>query len=123
MKRLVVVHPSGGFKQYMEEAEQVLLDMPPVALGKYMYETRGCQQCHSLDGSPRTGPSWKGIFGEQHPLASGGAAAVDENYIRESILEPGAKVRAGFSPVMPTFKGQLKDEQIDGLITFIKCLK
>jgi cytochrome c oxidase subunit 2 len=48
---------------------------------------------------------------------------VDENYIRESMLDPTAKVRAGFNPVMPTFKGQLKDEQIDGLITYIKCLK
>lgn len=122
MKRLVVVHPPGGFKQYLEEAEQVLLDMPPVALGKYLYETRGCQQCHSVDGTAKTGPSWKGIFGESH-ATSAGNVPVDENYIRESILEPNAKVRSGFNAVMPTFKGQLKDEQIDGLITYIKCLK
>jgi cytochrome c oxidase subunit II len=48
---------------------------------------------------------------------------VDENYIRESILDPNAKVRAGYSAIMPTFRGQLKDEQIDGIITYIKCLK
>jgi cytochrome c oxidase subunit 2 len=123
MKKLAVVHPPGGFKQYLEEAEQVLLDMPPVALGKYLYETRGCAQCHTLDGTPKTGPSWKGIFGQQHTITGAGAVTVDENYVRESILEPNAKVRAGFGAVMPTFKGQLKDEQIDGLITFIKCLK
>jgi cytochrome c oxidase subunit 2 len=122
MKRLVVVHEAGGFKKYLEEAEQVLLDMPPVALGKYLYETRGCQQCHSVDGTAKTGPSWKGIFGESH-ATSAGNVAVDENYIRESILNPNAKVRSGFNAVMPTFKGQLKDEQIDGLITYIKCLK
>jgi cytochrome c oxidase subunit II len=122
MKRLVVVHPSGGFKQYLEEAEQVLLDMPPVKLGKYLYETRGCAQCHSLDGSAKTGPTWKGVWGQSHPT-SAGPVTVDENYVRESILEPNAKVRTGFNAVMPTFKGQLKDEQIDGLITFIKCLK
>jgi cytochrome c oxidase subunit II len=123
MKRLVVVHPSGGFQQYLSEAEQVLLDMPPVKLGKYLYETRGCNQCHTLDGSTKVGPSWKGIFGQQHQIAGGAPATVDENYIRESILDPNAKVRAGFNAVMPTFKGQLKDEQVDGLVTFIKCLK
>ena len=123
MKRFAVVHEPGGFQKYLEEAEQVLLDMPPVALGKYLYENRGCNQCHSIDGSTKTGPSWKGIFGQQHQMTGAGAVAVDENYIRESILEPNAKVRSGFNAVMPTFKGQLKDEQIDGLITYIKCLK
>ena len=122
MKRLVVVHEPGGFKKYLEEAEQVLLDMPPVALGKYLFETRGCQQCHSVDGTAKTGPTWKGIFGASH-ATSAGNVTVDENYLRESILEPNAKVRAGYNAVMPTFKGQLKDEQIDGLITYIKCLK
>ena len=106
----------------MEEAEAALLDMPPVELGEFLYAARGCSQCHSLDGSAKTGPSWKGIFGETH-ATSAGQVKVDENYIRESILDPTAKVRSGFNAVMPTFKGQLKDEQIDGLITFIKCLK
>ena len=122
MKSLVVVHPPGGFKRYMEEAEAALLDMPPVELGEYLYAARGCNQCHSVDGSAKTGPSWKGIFGETH-ATSAGQVKVDENYIRESILDPTAKVRTGFNAVMPTFKGQLKDEQIDGLITYIKCLK
>lgn len=48
---------------------------------------------------------------------------VDENYIRESILEPQAKVRAGFNPVMPTFQGKLSDRQIDALINWVKTLK
>jgi cytochrome c oxidase subunit 2 len=122
MKRVVVVHKSGQFKQYLEEAEQVQNDMAPVRLGKFMYETRGCAQCHSVDGSAKTGPTWKGIFGEQHPTSAGNVT-VDENYLRESILEPNVKVRTGFAAVMPPFKGQLKDEQIDGLITYIKCLK
>ena len=122
MKSLVVVHPPGGYKRYMEEAEAALLDMPPVELGEYLYSARGCNQCHSVDGSAKTGPTWKGIFGQTHQT-SAGAVKVDENYIRESMLDPNAKVRSGFSAVMPTFKGQLKDEQIDGLITYIKCLK
>lgn len=122
MKSLVVVHPPGGFKRYMEEAEAALLDMPPVELGEYLYSARGCNQCHSVDGSAKTGPTWKGIFGATHQT-SAGPVKVDENYVRESMLDPNAKVRSGFNAVMPTFKGQLKDEQIDGLITYIKCLK
>jgi len=122
MKSLVVVHPPGGFKRYMEEAEQALLDMPPVELGEYLYAARGCNQCHSTDGTTNPGPSWKRIFGETHQT-SAGPVQVDENYVRESILDPTAKVRTGFNAVMTTFKGQLKDEQIDGLITYIKCLK
>jgi cytochrome c oxidase subunit 2 len=122
MKTLVVVHPPGGFEKYMEEAEQAQLDMPPVALGEYMYTARGCNQCHSVDGSAKTGPTWKGIFGTTGQT-SAGAITVDEDYIRESILDPNAKVRSGFNAVMPTFRGQLKDEHIDGLITYIKCLK
>jgi cytochrome c oxidase subunit 2 len=131
MKALVVVHPKGStgtaaeqlsYQSYMEQAEEALLDMPPVALGEYLYAARGCNQCHSIDGTAKTGPTWKGIFGADH-ATSAGTVKVDENYIRESIEDPNAKVRAGFNAVMPTFKGQLKDEQIDGLITYIKCLK
>ena len=122
MKQLVVVHPPGGFEKYMEEAEQALLDMPPVKLGEYLFTARGCNQCHTVDGSAKTGPTWKGIFGTTQQT-SAGAVTVDENYIRESILDPNVKVRAGFNAIMPTFRGQLKDEQIDGIITYIKCLK
>jgi cytochrome c oxidase subunit 2 len=131
MKSLVVVHPTKttgeaaeqlSFKAYMEQAEAALLDMPPIELGEFLYSARGCNQCHSVDGTAKTGPSWKGIFGQTHQT-SAGPVQVDENYIRESMLEPNAKVRTGYNAVMPTFKGQLKDEQIDGLITYIKCLK
>src|SRR5690606_35085832 len=90
--------------------------------GSRIYESRGCAQCHSIDGSAGTGPSFLGIFGEQHQLADGSSVVVDENYIRESILEPQAKVRAGFNPVMPTFQGKLSDRQIDALINWVKTL-
>ena len=70
-----------------------------------------------------SGPSFKGSFGTQQPLASGETITVDENYIRESIMEPMAKVRAGYKPVMPTYKGQLKDEEIAAIIAYIKSLK
>ncbi len=80
-------------------------------------------QCHSLDGTAGTGPSFKGIYG--HPVQLEGMAPVmvEDNYIRESILEPDAKIVKGFQPVMPTFKGKLSDKDITALIEFIKSLK
>ena len=57
------------------------------------------------------------------PLTDGSSVKMDENYIRESVLYPQAKSRPGFPPSMPSFEGQLKDREIEGLIAFIKSLK
>ena len=69
------------------------------------------------------GPTFKGIWGRTEQFADGSSTAVDENYVKESILNPTAKVVAGYPPVMPSFKGQLKDEQIDALIAYMKTLQ
>ena len=122
----VVVHPSGEFEKWLEEAANFLKRMTPVEGGALLVQRRGCAQCHSVDGSAKVGPSFKGSFGTQQPVepvASGETVTVDENYIRESIMEPMAKVRAGYKPVMPTYKGQLKDEEIAAIIAYIKSLK
>ncbi len=119
----VVVHPSGEFEKWLEEAANFLKRMTPVEGGALLVQRRGCVQCHSVDGSAKVGPSFKGSFGSQQPLASGENITVDENYVRESIMEPMAKIRAGYKPVMPTYKGQLKDEEIAAIIAYIKSLK
>jgi cytochrome c oxidase subunit 2 len=98
-------------------------DLPPVELGELLYKQRGCGACHTTDGTPKIGPSFKGLWGKNESLTGGGSVTVDENYIHESLLEPQAKVVAGFAPVMPTFKGQLSDKQITGIIEYIKTLK
>lgn len=97
--------------------------MAPEEFGAKLYVSKACATCHSIDGSANTGPTWKGIFGKKHKMADGSEVLVDENYIRQSILEPNAKVVAGYQPVMPTYQGLLKDKQIDALIEFIKTLK
>ncbi len=119
----VVVHPPGEFEKWLAEAGNLFKNMPPAEAGKQLYTRRNCQQCHSLDGTAGTGPSFKGIFGHQTALEGGSSVMVDENYIRESILEPQAKVVQGYKPVMPTYKGILSDEEISDLIEFIKSLK
>jgi cytochrome c oxidase subunit 2 len=91
--------------------------------GAMLYEKQGCSTCHSTDGSPKVGPSWKGIFGKMESMTSGSAMKVDENYLRESMMDPQAHIVMGFAPAMPTYQGKLSDKDIDGLIEFIKSLK
>lgn len=124
MRAKVVAHAAGGYEKWLEAAEGALLTMEPRALGEYSYKKLGCMQCHTLDGSPSTAPSFKethSLWGKARKLADGSEVTVDENYIRESILEPPKKVVAGFAPVMPVIPG-IKDKQIAGLIEFIKFL-
>ena len=96
--------------------------MPLADIGKGVYTT-SCKVCHSVDGTKGAGPSWKGIWMAKHQTDMG-EVVVDENYIRESIMNPSAKTVNGFAKgVMPTFAGQLSDQEVLGLIEFIKTLQ
>ena len=119
----VIVHPAEEFPRWLAEAANVVKRLPPAEAGKWLYEHKGCAQCHSLDGKPGIGPSFKGIYGHPVALSDGTSVMVDDNYIRESILEPQAKIVAGFQPQMQTFRGQLSDDQINAIIEFLKTLK
>src|SRR6185295_18621400 len=89
--------------------------------GKKLFEQLACSNCHKEDNSGR-GPNLVGVFGKQVQLAGGGTVKADETYIRESILEPQAKIVAGFEPVMPTFQGLVSEEQVVQLIEYVKSL-
>ncbi len=91
--------------------------------GEILYKSKNCFGCHTVDGSKGAGPSWKGKFGSTETLSDGSQIKIDENYIRESMLDPQAKIVQGFGPVMPTYKGILNDKEIDALISYIKTLK
>jgi cytochrome c oxidase subunit 2 len=119
----VVVHPPGGYEKWMEEQRKKLLDMPPAELGKVLFEKQGCNVCHTVDGTPKIGPTWKGLFGKTETFTDGTSGTADENYLRQSILEPNAKIVQGFPPSMPTYQGKLKDKEIDGIVEYIKSLK
>jgi cytochrome c oxidase subunit 2 len=75
-----------------------------------------------VDGTAKTGPSLLGVFGHSQAMADGSTVVADENYLRESILEPMAKVVAGYEPVMPTYQGRLKDEEITAIIEYLKSV-
>lgn len=101
----------------------------PEVAGKLLFESFRCDSCHkdtSDSRGPTTdarGPSLHGLFGSEVTLLGGGHVTADETYLRESILTPASKVVAGFQPVMPTYAGQLGEEQILQLIAYIKTLK
>lgn len=93
----------------------------PVAQGAGLFQQLGCIGCHNPSGGG-AGPSLVGVFGKEQPLEGGQTVTVDENYVRESIVEPQAKIAAGYQPVMPSYKGQISEEQIMNLIEYIKSL-
>jgi cytochrome c oxidase subunit 2 len=119
----VVVHPPGGFEKWLATEANVLATLPPAEAGERLYRTLGCAQCHSVNGAAGTGPTFEGVYNSMVPLSTGAAVHADENYIRESILDPQAKIVAGFQPVMPTFKGRVKDAEITDIIAYLRTLK
>ncbi len=148
----VVVHPAAEFPiwldnadplkrlkeeeyaQYKTDPDKFIAEHPeyagletPVKVGEKVHSLY-CRSCHTLDGSASTGPTWKGIWGRPERVrvtATGQEAdvTVDENYVLESVEDPGQKVVKGFENVMPTFKGRLYPRQIDSLIAYMKTLK
>jgi len=119
----VIVHPSGGYERWLANTIAAADSLTGVDRGKMLYEKQGCSTCHTIDGTPKVGPSWKGIWGKMESMSAGPAMKVDENYLRESMMDPQAHIVMGFSPAMPTYQGKLSDKDIDGLIEFIKSLK
>jgi cytochrome c oxidase subunit II len=101
--------------------------MTPAMAGEKTYRTIGCIACHSVDGSPLTGPSFKGAFGHDVTVITAGKErklTVDETYIKHSILEPNADLVKGFNAnLMQTYKGQLSDKEIDNVVEYIKSLQ
>jgi cytochrome c oxidase subunit II len=97
--------------------------VPAADLGAKLYEAKGCNACHTLDGSAKIGPSFKGLYGREAKFVDGQGYKADDTYIRQSILEPQAHVVQGYPPVMPSFQGQLNDKQIAALIEYMKTLK
>ncbi len=94
--------------------------------GAKLYNLKACVGCHSVtpETQGKSGPSWHGLFGKNIPLEDGSSVLGDENYIRESILNPQAKIHKGYAGVlMPSYQGQLNEDEVSALIEYIKTLK
>jgi cytochrome c oxidase subunit 2 len=118
----------GGWVTVMEPAEYAAwlsgehADINPAAAGEKLFAQFACSSCHLLTGKGR-GPSLNGVYGSKVLLADGSTVIADEVYIRESILNPKAKIVAGYQPLMPTFQGQVSEDQILSLTAYIKSLQ
>ncbi len=120
MSAKVVVHADqASFERWAREGVA-----PPttlVELGRHIVNAKGCAGCHSVDGTRRVGPSFKDLWGRSEPLADGSAAKVDEEYVRESILKPDARITAGFANVMPPVP--LDEKELQAVIAYLQSLK
>jgi cytochrome c oxidase subunit 2 len=94
--------------------------------GEHLATTKGCVACHSTDGSKLIGPSFKGIYGHEATVVTGGnerTIVVDDEYIRDSILNPNADLVKGYQPLMPSQQGLVTDDEIRALTEYIKSLQ
>jgi cytochrome c oxidase subunit 2 len=94
----------------------------PAVAGQQLCQSLGCVSCHGANGEGGRGPALAGLYGRQTLLSTGQTIRADEAYIRESIVNPQAKLVAGFGPIMPTFQGQVSEDQLVQLLAFIKSL-
>ena len=122
MRAKVIVHTPEDYRRWLEDASNWQKSMTPLEAGKMFVNTRGCLTCHSVDGSRSTGPTWKDLFGRDEPMSDGTTVHVDENYIRESLYEPAAKVVAGYTVQMQSYKGSLKEEDVGAIIAYMKSI-
>ena len=87
-------------------------------------ERAGCFVCHTTDGRPSTGPTWRGLFGSEVRLVDGGTVTADEEYLERSIVDPLVEVVDGYRPVMPSgFGDRLTEEEISAMIAYIRSLQ
>ena len=119
--RVVVMDPT-QYEQWLKYggASSVNTGETPEVAGARLFQEQRCVTCHQTNGI--MAPVLQGLFGKEVKLVSGQTAVVDEAYIRESILNPTAKVVAGYQPNMPTFQGQVTEDAILQLIAYIKSL-
>jgi cytochrome c oxidase subunit 2 len=129
MRGRLFVDTEAEFAEFMRTGGTEYLDyFPPKAnrqaeWGALQWDRKGCKACHTIDGTSSKGPTWKGLFGKMEALNNGTSVLVDEEYLRESMMNPNAKVVQGFEPVMPTFQGLLRPHEQEGLIAYIKSLQ
>jgi cytochrome c oxidase subunit 2 len=115
----VIVMQQDDFQAWLTSSTQ---EGSLASAGGKLFQDLACNTCHRPDAQGR-GPVLQNLFGKQVALQNGEQAVVDEAYIRESILTPGAKVTAGFQPIMPTFQGLVSEDGLLQLIEYVKSLK
>ncbi|MCI0694882.1 cytochrome c oxidase subunit II [candidate division KSB1 bacterium] len=118
MTGTVVVMEPTQYQQWLSGGEA---SETPVVAGEKKFQQLGCVTCHG-DKPGARGPSLKGLFGNPVQLQSGEVITVNEDYIRESILRPNAKITFGYGAIMPTYQGQINEAALLQLTAYVKSL-
>ncbi|MEK1910607.1 cytochrome c oxidase subunit II [Pseudomonas chlororaphis] len=129
MRGHLVVEEQGAFDQWFASQPTFAQTLTNVATpsrdsllekGRQLVESHGCHACHSQDGSSSLGPGWKDLYGRSEQLADGTRVQVDEAYLKESILEPQARLVQGYPPVMVAYT--FSQDELAAVVAFIKSL-
>ncbi|MEA1902940.1 MAG: cytochrome c [Actinomycetota bacterium] len=100
----------------------VTADADAAIRGEVVANSIGCLACHTIDGTPGSGPTWKGLAGSSRPLESGEVVIADDTYLTNSIIDPSLQVVAGFDAIMPDYSDQLSPGDVADLVEYIKSL-
>jgi cytochrome c oxidase subunit II len=111
-----------------QDGAPTALDFAPaignlVDQGRRLAQEQGCVKCHTVDGTRHIGPTWLDLYHRKERLQDGSSVNVDEAYITESMMDPLAKVVAGFQPVMPSFENKLAGPEVAAIVEYIKSLQ
>jgi cytochrome c oxidase subunit 2 len=118
----VVSLPRAEFEAWLAAVGDIFVGRTLVEVGELLYNRQGCKACHSLDGTPLVGPSLQNVYGYDFKTVDGTSILADDDYIRESILDPNASVIEGYQPVMTPYAGILDDREIGAIIEFLKSI-
>ncbi|MDA8179876.1 MAG: cytochrome c oxidase subunit II [Desulfobacteria bacterium] len=126
LARLIVMPPNeyAAWAAHGEGGAGEGKEHEPLAVrGERVAKNAGCLNCHAIGGAVKIGPGWKGLFGSNVLLEGGKTVTADEEYLRESIVDPGAKIVKGFPNVMPTYKASIPPEDVNAVVEYLKTLK
>ena len=93
------------------------------ATGEKLSAEYGCLRCHTVDGTPHLGPTWRGLYGSVVPLADGSLVTADDAYLTESMMDPQAKMVRGYQALMPTYLGRLSGPDAAAIVEYIRSLR
>lgn len=127
MYAVIRVVPQDAYRQIIAEWATPTGD--PVAIGRFLWRSKGCNGCHTIDGTRSVGPSWKNLYGYERAFADGSVRSAGQmtgvefyNYVRESVYEPGVRIVAGYPNQMQTFQGRVSESELRSLIAFMVSL-
>jgi len=119
MRGAVIAMPPGEYAAWL--AGHRATDL--ASTGEKLAAEQGCFRCHTVDGTPHLGPSWRGLYGSTIPLEGGGSVVADDAYLTESMMNPPAKLHRGYPPLMPTYLGRLSGPEAAAIVEYIRSLR